>query len=124
MAKYFIRAGTIGGFLSIVLGSFAAHGLKQHLTPAMMATFKTAVEYQLSHSLVLILIALAITIKPTEPHFAKAGWSILAGILFFCGSLYGYALSDIHAVAFLAPIGGFAFLIGWGYLISAAWKSF
>jgi uncharacterized membrane protein YgdD (TMEM256/DUF423 family) len=45
-----------------------------------------------------------------------AGWSFFAGILVFSGSLYALALSGTTILGAITPIGGLAFLIGWGCL--------
>ena len=122
MARTFFLSGTIAAFLSVALGAFAAHGLKELLSPQYLLTFKTAVEYQFFHSLALILVALAMILKPDMRHLAKAGWSILLGIILFSGSLYILAVTNIKMFGMITPIGGIAFLIGWGYFTMAAWN--
>jgi len=113
MAKRILLAGTIGGFLSIIFRSLAAHPFKESLTPENLSTFKIAVEYQLLHSLVLILIAILVMQKPNVKLFPYAGWAIMTGILFFSGSLYINALTEIKAFWLFTPAGGVSFLIGW-----------
>nr|MDJ0718506.1 DUF423 domain-containing protein [Prochloraceae cyanobacterium] len=39
----------------------------------------------------------------------------------FSGSLYALSLTGIKWLGAIAPIGGFAFLIGWACLAIAAW---
>jgi len=124
MARTFIIVGTISGFLSVLLGAFAAHGLKNYLTEQLINTFKTAVEYQFMHSLALILIAVVITIKPDARHFSLAGWSLLAGILLFSGSLYLYVMTGLVFLTALTPVGGVAFLVGWASFARGSWKAF
>ena len=41
---------------------------------------------------------------------------ILAIILVFSGSLYTLALSGYRSLGMLTPLGGVAFLMGWGFL--------
>ena len=122
MAKLFFMAGTISGFISVALGAFAAHGLKNQLTPQLLMTFKTAVDYQFFHALALILIALALLLKPDNKYFTKAGWSMLLGMLLFSGSLYALALTGISSLGMITPFGGVAFLVGWGLFTLGAWK--
>ena len=124
MAKIFLLAGTIGGFLSVTLGAFAAHELKKHLTVPLLNTFKVAVEYQFYHSLALILIALTLLLKPETSQFQTAGWFIVAGIILFSGSLYTIALTNNSAFGPVTPLGGVFLLIGWFYFIWGAWKAF
>lgn len=124
MARLFILAGTISGFISVALGAFAAHGLKEQLSPLLLNTFKTGVEYQFMHALALILIAIVMHIKPTIKLYQTAGIAFLIGILLFSGSLYILALTGLKYFGIITPIGGVAFLIGWVYFTLAAWKSF
>ena len=122
MAKFFFMAGTVSGFMSVALGAFAAHGLKNQLTPQLLTTFKTAVDYQFFHALALILIALAILVKPEVKYFSRAGWSILTGLILFSGSLYALALTGISSLGIITPFGGIAFLIGWVFFTAGAWR--
>jgi uncharacterized membrane protein YgdD (TMEM256/DUF423 family) len=49
-----------------------------------------------------------------------AGWSFIAGILIFSGSLYALALTGVTMLGAITPIGGLAFLAGWVALAIAA----
>ncbi len=53
-----IKLGGIFGGLSVMLGAFGAHSLKERLTEQSLATFQTGVLYQFIHSLALILVGL------------------------------------------------------------------
>ena len=75
--------GTLGGFLSVALGAFAAHGLKAQLTVALLSTFQTAVDYQFFHSLAIILLAITLFLKPNQKLFKIAGIAFLTGIILF-----------------------------------------
>ena len=54
--RVWIMVGSILGCLSVILGAFGAHSLKNILTEAQLGGFKTAVQYQFMHSIALILI--------------------------------------------------------------------
>jgi uncharacterized membrane protein YgdD (TMEM256/DUF423 family) len=45
-----------------------------------------------------------------------AGWSFIAGIFIFSGSLYALALTGTGILGAITPIGGLGFLIGWACL--------
>ena len=112
----------------MAIGAFAAHGLKAILTAQALGWIQTGVQYQMMHSLVILVLALAIKQWPHWPGLAKAAYSFIIGIVLFSGSLYFMALSqiaqaDIGALAILTPIGGLAFLVGWGLLAWAAIRS-
>ena len=51
-----------------------------------------------------------------------AGWSFVAGVVLFCGSLYLLAVTDVKALGAITPVGGLCFLVGWGSLAMAAWR--
>ena len=45
-----------------------------------------------------------------------AGWSFIAGVLIFSGSLYALALTGTGMFGAITPIGGVGLLIGWACL--------
>jgi uncharacterized membrane protein YgdD (TMEM256/DUF423 family) len=51
-----------------------------------------------------------------QPFLRAAAWAFLAGIVLFSGSLYLMALTDLRAIAWVTPIGGLSFLLGWAAL--------
>jgi uncharacterized membrane protein YgdD (TMEM256/DUF423 family) len=117
MDRTFFLAGAVGGLLSVALGAFGAHALRSRLSPEMLAVFETAVRYQMYHALALLLVALAIGRLGESPLLTVAGWSFLAGIALFSGSLYALALGGGTAFGAITPLGGLAFLLGWGSLV-------
>ncbi|WP_299181463.1 DUF423 domain-containing protein [uncultured Neptuniibacter sp.] len=114
-----LLAAGLSGFIAVVLGAFGAHALKPGLSPALYTVYQTAVEYQFYHTGALGLIAMA------PAHFRisallKAGVAFVVGILLFSGSLYLMALTGIRSLGMVTPIGGVAFLIGWGLVAYTA----
>jgi uncharacterized membrane protein YgdD (TMEM256/DUF423 family) len=119
--KLFIILGAILGGLSVAAGAFGAHALRAQLEPRMLEVFETAARYQMYHA--LGLFGAAWLYQQTESQAAQvAGWAFLAGILLFSGSLYAMALTGVRALGAITPIGGIAFLVGWGALAVAALK--
>jgi uncharacterized membrane protein YgdD (TMEM256/DUF423 family) len=107
----YVCAG-IAGFVGVALGAFAAHGLRKTLEPELLAAFETAVRYQMYHVFALCAAAWAWA-RWRHKAFAAAGWSFVAGIAVFCGSLYLLALTGTRWLGAITPFGGVAFLIGW-----------
>jgi uncharacterized membrane protein YgdD (TMEM256/DUF423 family) len=107
--------GALFGFLAVALGAFGAHGLEGRLSPADLATFETAVRYQMYHALALILVGAT---AATLPGFRvrAAGWAFASGILVFSGSLYLLVLTGHRWLGAVTPLGGVAFLVGWAAL--------
>lgn len=110
MIKLFLLTGSFFCMLSVMLGAFAAHGLKSRLTEYSLGVFKTAAEYQMVHG--LALIAMAILIK-WGINLTVAGGFFIAGTLLFSGSLYLLALSGMKWLGPITPLGGLCFIIGW-----------
>ena len=113
--RLWIKLGGILGGLSVMLGAFGAHSLKERLTEKSLATFQTGVQYQFMHSIALILVGLL------SLHFAdeykkkieRPGWFFLAGIILFSGSLYSLALGGPRWLGPVTPLGGLCYMIGW-----------
>ena len=122
--KFFIIAGAINGFLSVALGAFGAHLLEGRVADKYLATWETAVQYQMFHALALVAIGILMSSKVwgSVSQLNTAGYLILAGIIIFSGSLYVLSLTGISVLGAITPIGGVAFLAGWIMLIVAAVK--
>ncbi|MGL6242997.1 DUF423 domain-containing protein [Pseudomonas sp.] len=121
MLRGFLMLAAFFGFTSVALGAFAAHGLKNRLTPEYLAIFHTGVTYQLVHTLALLGVALLATQIPGR-LVTWAGASFAIGILLFSGSLYLLTLTGVSKLGIVTPFGGLAFLIGWFCLGLAAWR--
>ena len=121
-AKLFLLFGSTSMAIGVVLGAFAAHGLKSRLSADMLAVFRTGVEYQLIHSLGLVLTGLAIVYLQSSPQLRWSGWSMLSGILLFSGSLYALSLTGIRSFGMITPIGGLFFITAWLLFAVGIWK--
>jgi uncharacterized membrane protein YgdD (TMEM256/DUF423 family) len=120
---FWLRFVALNGVLSVVLGAFAAHGLEDQLSDRHMATFRTAVLYHFLHTLALLaVISLPDQLaKPSLCHWAAV--SFAAGIVLFSGSLYLLVLTNTPTLGMVTPLGGLAFIAGWGLLFFAARRS-
>ncbi|MFT6898090.1 MAG: uncharacterized membrane protein YgdD (TMEM256/DUF423 family) [Paraglaciecola sp.] len=119
--KFFLALGAFSAMLAVILGAFAAHGLKDKLTESLMSAFQTGVHYQLYHSLAIILTVILYRQTPA-PMFLWSASFMLGGILLFSGSLYLLALSGIKWIGPITPLGGLCFIVGWGLLLVASLK--
>ncbi len=102
--------------LTIGMGAFGAHGLKNLVAVAALTTFETGIRYQMYHCLALLVLGLA----PSIPVRLKKTvfWLFIFGILFFSGSIYLLSLNEIlpfdsTKIGFVTPIGGLLFILGW-----------
>ena len=108
--KLFVAIGGVYGFLAVVLGAVGTHGLKPHVTEAVMSTYHTAESYNFYHA--LALIGVGAVAQSRESLWLKISGSCFAlGVLLFCGSLYVLALAGISGN--LAPLGGVLLMLGW-----------
>ncbi|MEM9003887.1 MAG: DUF423 domain-containing protein [Cyanobacteria bacterium P01_F01_bin.86] len=121
--QIFLAIAAILGGLSVAGGAFASHALQAQLTERALEVFGTGVRYQMYHALALLAVAiLQGTAKQAVPWLTVAGWAFVAGIALFSGSLYLISLAGIKAVGPITPLGGLAFLVGWGCLAIAAFR--
>jgi uncharacterized membrane protein YgdD (TMEM256/DUF423 family) len=112
-----IRIAAALCFLAVALGAFGAHSLRSTLeTHGMLDVWNKAALYHFIHAIALFVLAL----------YARANrgawWLLLAGIFLFSGSLYIMALTNLHWLGAVTPLGGLCFLAGWAWLIIAPSK--
>lgn len=122
MSNRILVIGALMAGIGVAAGAFGAHGLRPILSDKMMAVFETSVRYHLVHALAMLIAGLSAQWF-SHRRFLNAGWSFFIGILIFSGSLYTMALTDIRTLGMLTPLGGLAFLIGWGLLAWGYWAN-
>jgi uncharacterized membrane protein YgdD (TMEM256/DUF423 family) len=116
-----LAAGLLG-FLGVALGAFGAHALKETLTAhGTLETWRTAVLYQLVHS--VALLALAGWHGAPAKMLRVAAWCLTGGVVLFSGSLYWLALGGPRFLGPVTPLGGLSLLAGWALIVMAAWKT-
>ena len=120
MDRTFLFIGALLGFIGVALGAFGAHGLRRWLSPDMLAVFETGLRYHMYHVFALLIVAAAMGHAGNARLLTIAGWSFVAGIILFSGSLYALALSSVGVVGAITPLGGLLFLFGWACLIMFA----
>ncbi|EMY81132.1 DUF423 domain-containing protein [Psychroflexus gondwanensis] len=114
--KKLVLLGSCFGGLGIILGAFGAHGLESIISEDAITTFETGVKYQIYHA--LFLLFLSAQTFTTEKLNNILFWLILAGVVFFSGSIYGLATNeltsfDFKAIAWITPIGGTLLILSW-----------
>ena len=99
--------------VTIVLGAFGAHALKEQLDAESLQSFETGVRYMMYHVLGILLI----NFSPRLSWKSKSIISqlFLTGILFFSGSIFVITLELLPAqkIWFITPLGGIFFIAGW-----------
>jgi len=122
VAKLFLSLGALAGLLAVALGAFGAHALRGRLDEYARGVFETAVQYHFYHALALALVGVLLLSQPASALLKSSGWLFLIGIAVFSGSLYLLAITGIKWLGAVTPLGGLAFIAGWGCLAAAAWK--
>lgn len=118
MHKKFLFIGALSGAIAVSLGAFGAHGLKQIAASTDVTAFQTGVQYQMYHTLALMLVAIVYDRLPNRWIIASA-YLFAFGVLFFSGSLYlitGLKASGVSVpvvVGIITPLGGLCFIVGW-----------
>ncbi len=115
----FVILGSLLAALAVGLGALGAHALKSQLTAEQLATFHTAVQYQMYHAIGLVLVGL-LNLYRRSRWFDAAGWSMLVGVLLFSGLLYAWLATGRRFCVYPVPVGGVAFMVGWVLLAIGA----
>lgn len=122
--KIFLLA-CVTGALGVVLGAFAAHGLKPLLSISAFESFNTGIRYQIYHSFLLFFIGLSTHIKPNQKSILFK--LILTGVILFSGSIYFLATNDLtplnfKVIGFITPVGGLILIASWLLLFTYFFK--
>jgi uncharacterized membrane protein YgdD (TMEM256/DUF423 family) len=121
-ARFYLLCASVSLFIAIGCGAFGAHALKKMLSNEMLAIWQTAVQYQFVHGLAFLGFA-GVSQYETQLGLRSVAYCLLTGMLIFCGSLYVLALTEVRVLGAITPIGGLAFLVGWGLLALRIWKN-
>jgi uncharacterized membrane protein YgdD (TMEM256/DUF423 family) len=117
--RFFGIIGSLSLFVSVALGAFGAHALRDQLSERMKEVFETAVRYQMIHSITILIAGI---LADRGPFFHYAGWLYIIGIVLFSGSLYLLAVTNIRTLGMITPLGGLSFLAGHILILIAFWR--
>ena len=126
MARIFVILSGLLGFSAVALGAFGAHGLRSRLGSLpdgvkRLEWWNTGAHYHLTHALALALAAWLVH-RGAGSSATVAGWSCVAGVALFSGSLYTMAITGQTKLGAVTPFGGLLFLIGWAAVMVAGWR--
>jgi uncharacterized membrane protein YgdD (TMEM256/DUF423 family) len=127
MHKTFLSLGALFGGIAVALGAFGAHGLKNIVSSDVVSVFQTGVQYQMYHTLALLVVAIVYERLPNQ-WIRWSGYLFSFGILFFSGSLY--LITALKAeetsipvfIGAVTPVGGLLFILGWLSLLIGIFK--
>tara|TARA_A100001011_G_scaffold326324_1_gene349775 strand:- start:151 stop:519 length:369 start_codon:yes stop_codon:yes gene_type:complete len=121
MLKFGLIAGSLFSMLSVILGAFGAHYLKNTLNDYSLSVFQTGVLYQFFHSIGIILVVL-LSVSKDNLNLDLSIWFFTLGIILFSGSLYLLAITGLKWLGAITPFGGFFFILGWMLLFLKSLK--
>ena len=106
----------VSGCFSVLFGAWLSHA-GQALPINVLATLKTALQYQLFHTLALLAtliwaISNLAVIAPSKILLAAA-IAFMLGILCFSGSIYIKTFFSVTLIGKLTPFGGISLAFAW-----------
>lgn len=119
LAAFVRRCVALGALLmalGVLLGAFGAHGLQERLTPRQLASFQTGVHYQVLHALGLVIVGIVAQVTGSSRHLQWSARLMLAGVVFFCGSIYLMTAGAPRWLGMVTPVGGVSFMAAWALL--------
>ncbi len=120
MNRKFLIAGAFFGLLAVILGAFAAHGLKDLVSEESINSFETGVRFQIYHALLLLILG-GVKIN-SKKVLNWVFYFLMAGVILFSGSIYFLATNDLTTfdfttIALLTPLGGTLLIVAWFILL-------
>ena len=118
MQNKFIVSAAFLGALTVALGAFGAHALKQFISAQALSTYETAVRYQFYHVFALAITGIVYSKNPNK-LIRNAGIFFMVGMAFFSGSLYTLTYmaytgnTNFAWVGPITPIGGLFLILAW-----------
>jgi len=120
--RIFTLIAGILGLSGVALGAFGAHALKAKLAVSgQTPVWDTAVLYHLIHTVGILVVSRALEserLPGKHRYLSVAALFWTTGVVLFSGSLYALALGGPHWLGPITPLGGLAFLIGWGCVLA------
>lgn len=116
MNKTILGSGIFFGVLAVILGAFGAHGLKGLIPENDLEAYRTGIEYQMYHALLLLVLGNLGQLSEGSKKWVYL--LLVSGIICFSFSLYLLAMNsltpaDLSVVGFITPIGGLMLICGW-----------
>ena len=118
MNRKFLITGAIFGLVAVILGAFAAHGLKESISGESLNSFETGVRFQMYHAFLLLILGNIQFEKRSNVLYILFS----LGTILFSGSIYLLSTSEISgidftSIALITPLGGGLLIIGWAILL-------
>lgn len=121
--KWFLFSASITGFLAVLMGAAGDHALAHFIAGPVVDRWHIALQYHQLYSIVLLALSLyGLSSKASEKLFKFSMAALLAGMLFFSGSLYLSIFLKLEYLTYLTPVGGSLLMVGWVSLALYAFR--
>lgn len=114
--KIVLTVAAVSGLLAVILGAFGAHVLKGIISPEMLETYKTGVQYQFYHTFALLAAGILMNFNRSKA-LKWSAYLFILGMILFSGSLYVLAISGLKVLGIITPFGGITWIAAWILLI-------
>lgn len=114
--KTVLTVAAVSGLLAVILGAFGAHVLKGIISPEMLETYKTGVQYQFYHTFALLAAGILMNFNQSKA-LKWSAYLFMIGMILFSGSLYVLAISGVKVLGIITPFGGITWIAAWILLI-------
>jgi len=112
----FIKVSILFCVVSVILGAFGAHLLKDLLSETELSSFKTGIRYQMFHGLAILILSLN-----SNKFTSKLKTSLLLmsiGTILFSFSIYFLSIDNLLSFSMkylgpITPIGGTILITSW-----------
>jgi uncharacterized membrane protein YgdD (TMEM256/DUF423 family) len=111
-ARGLIVLAALAGFSGVLLAAIGAHAVPAVDEVANYRSWQSASLLHLLHAAVLLTLGMRVQRHPSRVLLAAATLMLL-GVVLFSGSIYTRILLDLERSFNLAPVGGFALMLGW-----------
>ena len=109
--------GTVFCFLSVILGAFGSHYLKNKITQTEIQSFEIGVKYLIYHGLSLLIISqLYLDITIWISVLITVGTILFSFSIFFLSTQTLFN-KNLKILGLITPLGGLLIIIGWFLLL-------
>lgn len=122
MQRVWMTVGAVMTMLSVAIGAFGAHMLKEKIGPDAIAVYETGVQYHMIHAVALLIVGLTAGQLGVSSKLKWAARLLFIGIIVFSGSLYVLSITGIKVLGAITPLGGVAFIAGWLLFALDVWQ--
>ncbi len=95
---------------AVILAAIGSHLFHIERGSVSYQLYNNAVTYQLLHAILVLWLS---TIKQSDFWVKSAMFSMVLGILLFCGGLYVLVIYGKTSISWVTPLGGSLLILGW-----------